>query len=159
MKKTSAFYLAAFLILSPTFVLAQKNFKKQKDTLEQQIRKLDAAQADAVLRKDYEAFDRLCAEDFTVNNPWGEITKGRTAVKEQMRSGKISHTSFLREIESVSIYGKTAIVMGRETVVTGANSQEAGRTVRRRYTNVWMKRNGKWLLTARHASVIPEKTF
>ncbi|HEY0659285.1 MAG TPA: nuclear transport factor 2 family protein, partial [Pyrinomonadaceae bacterium] len=129
-----------------------------KDTLEQKIRKLDVAQADAVLRKDFEAFDRLCAEDFTVNNPWGDITKGRAAVKEQMRSGMISHTSFLREIESVLIYGKTAIVMGRETVVTGENSQEAGKTVRRRYTNIWMERNGKWLLTARHASVIPEKT-
>ena len=157
MKKTLGFYLAVFLILCPAIVLAQENSKKTKDTLEQKIRKLDAAQADAVLRKDFEAFDRLCAEDFTVNNPWGDITRGRAAVKEQMRSGMISHTSFLREIESVLIYGKTAVVMGRETVVTGENAQEAGRTVRRRYTNIWMKRNGKWLLTARHASVIPEK--
>ncbi len=157
MKKTLGFYLVAFLILCPTFVLAQDS-KKPKDTLEQKIRKLDIAQADAVLRKDFEAFDRLCAEDFTVNNPWGDITKGRAAVKEQMRSGMISHTSFLREIELVLVYGKTAIVMGRETVVTGENSQEAGKTVRRRYTNIWMERNGKWLLTARHASVIPEKT-
>lgn len=151
------------LFVSVIFIIAAAGLAsaqgvKQNEALEQKIRDLDMAQADAVLRKDFEAFDRLCAEDFTVNNPWGDITKGRAAVKEQMRSNIISHTSFLREIESILIRGKTAIVMGRETVVTGESSQEAGRTVRRRYTNIWMKRNGKWLLTARHASVIPEKT-
>jgi len=136
--------------------LAQDS-KKPKDTLEQKIRKLDIAQADAVLRKDFEAFDRLCAEDFTVNNPWGDITKGRAAVKEQMRSGIISHTSFVREIETVLIHGKTVILMGRETLVPNQNAPQAGQTVRRRYTNIWMKRNGKWLLTARHASVIAKE--
>ncbi len=157
MKKTLGFYLAAFLILCPTFVLAQVS-KKPKDTLEQKIRKLDLAQAEAILRKDFQALDELCAEDFTVNNPRGEISKGNEAVKELIRSGVINYTSFVREIELVLIHGKTVIVMGRETLVPNENSPQAGQTVRRRYTNIWMKRNGKWLLTARHASIIPEKT-
>jgi ketosteroid isomerase-like protein len=158
MKKISGFYLAAFLILCPTFVLAQENSKKPKDTLEQKIRKLDAAQADAILRKDFGALDELCAKDFTVNNPRGEISKGNEAVKELIRSGVINYASFLREIEVILIHGKTIIIMGHETLVPNENSPQAGQTVRRRYTNIWMKRNGKWLLTARHASVIPEKT-
>jgi len=158
MKKTLSFYLAAFLILCPTFVLAQEDSKKPKDTLEQKIRKLDLAQADAILRKDFQALDELCAKDFTVNNPRGEISKGNEAVKELIRSGVVNYASFAREIELVLIYGKTVIVMGRETLVPNENSPQAGQTVRRRYTNIWMKRNGKWLLTARHASVIPEKT-
>jgi len=157
MKKTLGFYLAAFLILCPTFVLAQ-NSKKPKDTLEQQIRRLDLAEAEAVLLKDFGAIDKLTAEDFTVNNPRGEISKGRETVKELIRSGVINYASFVREIEEVMIYGKTVIVMGRETLVPNENSPQAGQTVRRRYTNIWMKRNGKWLLTARHASVSPEKT-
>ncbi len=158
MKKTLGFYLLAFLILCPTFVLAQ-NSKKTKETLEQKIRRLDLAEAEAVLRKDFQALDELCAKDFTVNNPRGEITKGSEAVKELIRSGVINYTSFVREIEAVLIYGKTVIVMGRETLVPNENSPQAGQTVRRRYTNIWMKRNGKWLLTARHASIITGKTF
>ena len=157
MKKTLGFYLATFLILCPAFVLAQ-NSEKPKDTLEQQVRKLDLAEAEAVLRKDFQAIDKLCAKDFTVNNPRGEITKGSEAVKNLIRSGVINYASFVREIESVLIHGKTVVVMGRETLVPNANSPQAGQTVRRRYTNIWMKRNGKWLLTARHASVVPEKT-
>jgi len=157
MKKTLGFYLAALLILCPMFVLAQDS-KKPKDTLEQKIRKLDAAQAEAILRKDFQALDKLCAKDFTVNNPRGDISKGNEAVKNLIRSGVINYASFAREIESLLIYGKTVIVMGRETLVPNANSPQAGQTVRRRYTNIWIKRNGKWLLTARHAGVIPEKT-
>jgi len=153
MKKTLGFYLAAFLILCPVFVLAQDS-KKPKDTLEQKIRKLDLAQAEAILRKDFGALDKLCAKDFTVNNPRGEISRGNEAVKELIRSGVINYDSFVREIEVVLIHGKTVIVMGHETLVPNENSPQAGQTARRRYTNIWMKRNGKWLLTARHASVI-----
>ena len=159
MKKTIGFYLAAFLILCPTFVLAQENSKKPKDTLEQKIRRLDLAQAEAILRKDFQALDMLCAKDFTVNNPRGEISKGNEAVKELIRSGVINYASFVREIELVLIHEKTIIVMGHETLVPNENSPQAGQTVHRRYTNIWMKRNGKWLLTARHASIIPEKPF
>jgi len=153
MKKTLGFYLAAFLILCPAFVLAQDS-KRPKDTLEQKIRKLDLAQAEAILRKDFGALDKLCAKDFTVNNPRGEISRGNEAVKELIRSGVINYASFVREIEVVLIHGKTVIVMGNETLVPNENSPQAGQTARRRYTNIWMKRNGKWLLTARHASVI-----
>ena len=127
------------------------------ETLEAEIRKLDAAQADAILRKDFEALDRLCAEDFTTNSPRYEIVRGREALKDLLRRGAIDYASFTREIETVSIYKKTAIVMGRETVVTNAAAQPA-RTLRRRFTNVWIKRGGKWLLTARHASIVPPAT-
>ena len=157
MKKTLGFYLVAFLILCPTFVLAQ-NAEKPEDTLEQKIRKLDAAQAEAILRKDFGALDKLCAKDFTVNNPRGEISKGNEAVKELIRSGVINYASFLREIEVILIHGKTIIVMGHETLVPNENSPQAGQTMRRCYTNIRIKRNGKWLLTARQASVISEKT-
>lgn len=156
MKKTLRFYLVAFLILCPTFVLAQDS-KKSKDTLEQKIRKLDLAEAEAILQKDFGALDKLCAKDFTVNSPRGEIIKGTEAVKELIRSGVINYASFVREIEAVLIHGKTVITMGRETIVPNENSPQAAQTVRRRYTNIWMERNGKWLLTARHASVISEK--
>ena len=157
MKNTLSIFFAAFLILCPVLVLAQDS-KKSKDSLEQNIRKLDAAQAEAILQKDFNALDEICAKDFTVNNPRGEISTGNEAVKELIRSGVINYASFVREIELILFHGKTIIVMGRETLVPNENSPQAGQTVRRRYTNIWMKKNGKWLLTARHASIIPEKT-
>lgn len=125
---------------------------KQKAAIEQEIRKLDLAHADAVLRGDLVSLDKLWTEDFRVNNPFNEIDKA-----DRIRTGAVTYSSFVREPESILIHGETVIVMGRETVVPKGNSPDAGKTINRRYTNIWMKRNGKWRLVARHASVVCQK--
>ncbi len=98
--------------------------------------------------------NKLLAEDFTVNNPRNEVIKGREEVYALMRKGTINYSSFAREPEAFLIYGGTVVVMGRETIKSAGNASGAEQVVRRRYTNIWMKKKGKWLLTARHASVI-----
>ena len=144
--------MTAVGIVAASLVVGQD--AKQDAALEQQIRKLDLAQAEAIRRKNFQALDTLCAEDFTVNNPRGEISKGREAVKELIGSGVINYASFVREIETVLVHEKTVVVMGRETIVSAENAPQAGQAVRRRYTNIWMKRKGRWQLTARHANII-----
>ena len=155
MKKLSVFYVAILLMLCPVFMFAQ-SAKKPKETLEQQIRRLDQMEAEAIQKKDFQVLDAITAEDFTTNSPRNQIVKGSEGVKELIRKGVINYASFARETEAVLIYGKTVITMGRETIVMGEKSPQKGQTIRRRYTNIWMKRNGKWLLTARHANVICE---
>ncbi|MGI8600383.1 MAG: hypothetical protein ACR2KB_14110 [Chitinophagaceae bacterium] len=46
--------------------------------------------------------------------------------------------------------------MGAETFISRADiaDAKAGQPVKRRFTNVWMKKNGKWQQTGRHASII-----
>jgi ketosteroid isomerase-like protein len=149
-KNRAFFYLAIFLILCPAVVFAQDS-KKQRDTLEQEIRKLDLAEAKAIQKRDFQALDKLSSKDFTTNSPRNEIVRGKEELKELIRKGVINYASFVREIEEVLIYEKTAVIMGREIIVT---NEAVPQTIRRRYTNVWMKRNGKWLLTARHANII-----
>ncbi len=130
---------------------------KQNDALEQEIRKLDLAEADAILRGDFAALNKLLAEDFTVNNPRNEISKGRESVFTLIRNGTINYSSFVREPETILFYRNTVVVMGLETIKSIGNVPGAVQTVRRRYTNIWMKKKGKWLLTARHASIICSK--
>jgi ketosteroid isomerase-like protein len=137
----------ALTVLVPGLVSAQS--AQQRTAIEQEIRRLDLAHADAVLRGDLAAMDKLWTKDFKVNNPFNEIDKA-----DRIRTGAVSYSSFIREPESVLIHGDTVIVMGREEVVPKGNSPDAGKTINRRYTNIWMKRNGKWRLVARHASVI-----
>ncbi len=52
MKNISVFYLAVLLILFPAFIFAQSP-KKRSETLEQQIRRLDLSEAEAILKKDF----------------------------------------------------------------------------------------------------------
>ena len=124
---------------------------KQIGALEQEIRKREQAEVDALLRSDLAAMRSYWAKDYVVNNPFN---KAVDASKGPIQAGTLTYSSFIREIERVLIHGNTVIVMGRETVVPKGASPDAGKTINRRYTNIWMKRNGKWLLTARHASVI-----
>lgn len=127
---------------------------KRNSMLEQEIRRLDLAEADAIRRNDFDALKELLAEDFTVNSPRNNVVKGREELFTLMRNGVTNYSSFVREPETVLIQRDTVIVMGAETLKPAGNAPGAGQTLRRRYTNVWMRRNGKWLLTARQASII-----
>jgi hypothetical protein len=51
--------------------------------------------------------------------------------------------------------GDHALVMGGETVKRIENAPLAGKTVDRRYTNVWRREGGAWRLFARQATVTP----
>ena len=121
------------------------------ETVEATIRRLDLAEASAVLRADFDAVEKLWAQDMTVNNPFNQVVKSSTG---RVRTGAVTYSSFVRNIESVQIHGDTAITMGSEVVVPSGKSVGAGTTISRRYTNIWMKRDDHWLLTARHANVI-----
>jgi ketosteroid isomerase-like protein len=146
-----------FLAVIATFAvsgLALGQGAKPKGALETEIRRLDQAEAEGLLRKDVAALEQLWAEDFTVNNPRNGITNGRREVAALIRNGTIDYSAFVREIETMVFHGDTVIVMGLETVQPVGKAPYAGQTVRRRYTHFWMKRHGRWLLTARHANVI-----
>lgn len=112
------------------------------------------AEAEAILKKEFSALDELSSADFVSSSPDEEIDRSNGNLKELIRTGVIDNTSFTREIEAVLSYNKTFVITGRETIVPSDASPQEGQTVRRRYTNIWMKRNGKWLLTVRHANII-----
>src|SRR5687767_13900718 len=123
-----------------------------QDSIE--IRRLDAAEAVGLLRRDSVALRAIWSPDFTVNNPRNSITRGAEAVVALIRNGTIDYSSFVRETEAILLHGNVVIVMGSETITPVNTAPFAGQTVRRRFTHFWMRRNGQWRLTARHANVV-----
>ena len=126
----------------------------QNAAVESEIRRLDRAEADGLLHKNIPALEGIWAEDFTVNNPRNSISRGRAAVVALIRNGTIDYASFVRNIEEVLVHGDTVIVMGSETITPVGKAPFAGQTTQRRFTHFWMRRDGRWQLTARHANVI-----
>lgn len=124
------------------------------DKLEQEIRKLDLAHADAILRRDVAALRNLIADDATTNHPSNKVVKEREGIFELIRNGTINYSSFVREPETFLLYKDMVVVMGHEMLTPAGNAPEAGKTVNRRYTNIWLKRKGKWQLAVRHAHII-----
>lgn len=146
--RTAQLLLAfAFVAIGPCTAFAAD----RDGEVEATIRRLDLAEADAVLRGDFAAVEQLWAQDMTVNNPFNQVVKANSG---RVRTGVVTYSSFIRNVESVQVHGETVIAMGSETVVPSGQSVGAGTTLRRRYTNVWMMRDGRWQLTARHANVV-----
>jgi ketosteroid isomerase-like protein len=126
----------------------------QVDTtaLREEIRTLDLAHADAIFNGNAEALDSLMDDDITVNHPTNRIVKEKKELLVLVRQGVIRYTSFERFPETFLFFNDMVVVMGKETVVPANEAPNAGTILQRRYTNVWIKRDGKWRLTVRHAN-------
>ena len=70
------------------------------------------------------------------------------------KRGLINYISFTRTIEKIQIQKDVIISMGFETFVPKENAQQAGQSVKRRFINVWMKKDGQWQHIARQSSIV-----
>jgi hypothetical protein len=125
----------------------------QDQAIEKEIRGLEKMEVAAILSKDSLTLLKLWDKDYTVNSPdnviysAGETTLDRPVLKRP-------RTTFTRDTEKIMIQGNTVVSMGSETVVPAEGQPQSGQTIKRRYTNIWMKQDNQWKLVARHANII-----
>jgi hypothetical protein len=144
MKKIT-FLLIAFA--QGSFLLAQNTQQKEAE-----VRAVELVEAQAVLQKNIAVLQKIWSPGFMVNSPLNTIFTGGQV--ELVQAGIISYTSFTRTIEQVMVLKDVVITMGSETVVPTPPDPMAGQTVQRRFTNIWSKEKGDWVLVARHANNI-----
>lgn len=117
----------------------------------------DARQREAVANVDLKAIAAISHRNLRINAPNNRILT-RDDLIRMVGSGEIRNEVFDRIPESVIITGNIGVVMGRETVLPGANSEQAQmygrRTLQRRYTNIFIREGKVWRHLARHANVI-----
>jgi len=141
-----------FLITSCLFCFGYCLFA-QDQNIETTIKKLEQAEVQAVLTKDTVSLKRLWDKDYIVNNPENKIIVATPNPVDPPVMQKV-RLSFTRDVEKILINGDIAISMGSELVVAVGDGQTPGQTIKRRYTNIWMNKNGSWKLIARHANII-----
>ncbi|WP_375402839.1 nuclear transport factor 2 family protein [uncultured Sphingomonas sp.] len=113
------------------------------------IDRLDAA----LVADDRAVFSSLMADELVVNNP-GNVISDHGATVRLNSIGRISYSKYDRVIEYAGIRGDMVLLMGEELVVPKSPNPLAGQQVRRRFTDLWRNANGRWLLTARQATII-----
>ncbi len=147
---TKYYILIAFIIV--TFGTTAQDNSKTED----EIRKLEQAVMTAILNADSNTLQLLWAPEFLVNNPRNQITESRDSVLQLQKAGMINYSTFERTIERVQIQKNIVITMGFELFVSRNDipGAKAGQAYKRRFTNIWMKKKGKWQQIARHASII-----
>ncbi len=121
------------------------------------LRALDDNQRQMVAAGDVAALSSLAHPNLRINAPTGRVLS-REELLAMMRDGRIKAEQFERTAEDVTISGKVASVMGRETFTPNPES-ELGRMygakpLQRRYTNVYVWEDGGWRWLLRHANVV-----
>jgi len=150
--KWNCLVLASVLALSCAASFAQQLQLPEDPALEEEIRKLDMAHAEAIFKGDKAALQKLLPDDHTVNHPTNRIVQEKTELLKLIDDGVIRYVRFERRPEKLLFYRDLVVVMGDETVVPAPGVPNEGKVLRRRYTNAWMEQDGKWRLAFRHAS-------
>ncbi|MEP6594915.1 MAG: nuclear transport factor 2 family protein [Ginsengibacter sp.] len=125
----------------------------QDKNVEADIRDVEQTEVRAVLEKDTVTLKKLWDKDYIVNNPDNKVVLAKPNPVDRPVLQK-PRASFTREIEKILINGDIVISMGSETIIPAGDLPKSGQTVKRRYTNIWMKKDGSWKLIARHANEI-----
>ncbi len=122
-----------------------------KIEIEQKLRQLNDEWVKALVRRDAATLDRIMADDFVFTYPLEGDDKA-TFISD-VASGDVLVEYLNRENVSVRIWGKTAVVTGRDSV----NWSYEGRELAGHYKviNVYANRNDQWQLVAVQACPIP----
>ena len=101
------------------------------------------------LTKDLSELDSVWAETFIDTS--GSVVRNKREMLEAIKNGP-KLQSLRVDDRKIQVYGDAAVVTGRFTLTSlrnGKRDSEAGR-----FTDVWIKQNGKWLCVAAHSSTL-----
>jgi ketosteroid isomerase-like protein len=99
----------------------------------------------SVQRGDVQRFDEILAEDFLCSNPDGLLVDKKQFLAQTARPVTIS--GLTAEDIKVRILGDVAIIHARTSYTTADGEQRNGR-----YTDVWARRDGRWLAVSAHVT-------
>jgi ketosteroid isomerase-like protein len=111
------------------------------DVLEQ----LNRDYIDSVQNSDVKRFDEILADDFLCSNPDGSLVDRAAFLKQTAKPVTIANLKV--EDVVIRIMGDIAIIHARTSYTTAD-----GRTGGGRYTDVWARRDGRWLAVSAHVT-------
>lgn len=116
------------------------------------IREVEQAQVQAALSGNRAALEKIFAAEFRLINPAGAVAS-REELLAMLSGGAPPYRAAVYTTDSVLPYGQVVITTGTETVEFGSGAQ-AGQKQKRRITQVWERRDGRWQLVLRQATLV-----
>ncbi|MGI8787901.1 MAG: nuclear transport factor 2 family protein [Pyrinomonadaceae bacterium] len=149
--------LFCLLLLSASFVFSQTTDKSKNkpSKTEAELMQLEREIGDANIRRDKAFFELTEADEFIFTDSGGGITmKAEDVASLDKPVGEFKLISYVADDMKVLDYGKTAVVTGRATTTLKSKDREV--INKNRFTDVFVKRNGRWQIVAGHSSRIRE---
>jgi ketosteroid isomerase-like protein len=100
---------------------------------------------DAVQNSDVKRFDEILAEDFYCSNPDKSLVDRPSFLRQTARPVTIANLQ--AHDVNIRLMGDFAIIHARTSFTMPDGNAGSGR-----YTDVWAKRNGRWLAVSAHVS-------
>ena len=100
---------------------------------------------DAVQNSDVRRFEEILAEDFLCSNPDGSVVDRAGFLAQTARP--VAIRGLAAHDVAVRIMGDVALIHARTTYTKADGTPGAGR-----YTDVWARRDGRWLAVAAHVT-------
>jgi ketosteroid isomerase-like protein len=145
MLKNCVLALGAVVLCLPAYA--------QTTTAEQELISVEHQWKQAVVDRDRAALEQFYADEYISTDSEGLVwTKGQDIEIDTAGASRL--TSFKFEDLKLQVYGDVAVVTGRlftEGFVAGAPSQNLSR-----FTDVFVKRDGRWRCVATHNTVVGE---
>jgi ketosteroid isomerase-like protein len=140
----------AFAITTSALGLA--NDKSSKD--QEAVTQIEQEMLASLLKGDTSAFERYLADTFTLTDPDG-MFMNKTRVIEDVKSGDLKFESSKLDDMKVQVYGDTAVA----TYVSTDKGSYKGKSFsgRARWTDVFIKRNGRWQNVAGHGTRLTQE--
>lgn len=113
--------------------------------VEDEIKKQEQNWAQATLKEGAAAVDQYEADDIIDTDPTGRVTD-KAQDKADLSSGDLKFQSMELSDLTVHVYGNTAVAAGINTVKGTYKGQDI--SAKYRFTDTWVKRNGKWQVAA-----------
>lgn len=118
-----------------------------------EIEAADEARYKAMIALDLPALERIFGDDLLYTHGSAATDTKREYI-DALKSGKYKYRSAKKEGVTVRIYGDVAIMHGRVTIE--AEVDGSPRTLNNVFVNVWVKRDGHWLLVHWASTPIPK---
>jgi hypothetical protein len=144
-KMTRTMLIIAGCTLAMTGFTTHRAVAADQGKAEQELMKIERAWCSASVKGDAAAIGAILADDYTDVLPTGEVTS-----KAQSLSDAKTEKQTVCDIDmmQVRVYGDAAVVVGRTTWKSSLGNGQY------RYTDTYIRRDGRWICVASHASDI-----
>jgi ketosteroid isomerase-like protein len=139
----NALAIALLCLFSLCLAAGQESVKTS--SVEDQVKKHEQNWAQATVKEGAAAVDQYEADDIIDTDPSGRVTD-KAQDKTDLSSGDLKFQSIDLSDLKVHVYGNTAVAAGTSTVKGTYKGQDI--SGRYRFTDTWVKRNGKWQAVA-----------
>ena len=146
-------FCSVLSILAVIFI--QTSVAKPDDSVDvQELKRLEKVWNDAYVRADADALEQLCADDLVVTMTDMVVLNKRSSIAI-LRSGKVKFERYEASDLGIHVYDRAAVVTGRLQRTRSVQGREMNDEWR--FTKVYIRRGGKWLVVAWHASTVAIK--